>query len=185
VTLYRCFAWNAGAREREEDGPLWFPRRYQGEGRHDNPDAYGCLYLSDRPVSCVVEQLAPFRGQRLVPALLQRRGHALALAQLELDDTKAPLIDLDDPAVLRRERLRPSRVATRTRAVTQPQALTLFRTHAGAAGLRWWSSWEALWSNVTLFDRAVRALDLVHVETLTTDHAAVQEVSDFFGMRLA
>jgi hypothetical protein len=39
VILYRCFAWNSGAREREEDGPLWFPRAYQGEGRHDNPDA--------------------------------------------------------------------------------------------------------------------------------------------------
>src|SRR6478752_1678 len=51
------------ARDDAVDGPLWFPQPYQGEGRHDNPDEYGCLYLADRAVSCVVEQLAAFRGQ--------------------------------------------------------------------------------------------------------------------------
>lgn len=64
MILYRCFAWNRRARPSGADGPLWFPRGFQGEGRHDNPDLYGCLYLADREVSCVVEQLAPFRGQR-------------------------------------------------------------------------------------------------------------------------
>jgi hypothetical protein len=103
------------------DGALWFPRPYQGEGRHDNPAVYGCLYLSEQPLSCVVEQLARFRGQRLTPALLRRRGLPLGLAELELPDD-AQLVDLDEPAVLRRERLRPSRVATRERAITQPQS---------------------------------------------------------------
>ena len=107
MILYRCFAWNARVRSDRPDGALWFPRPYQGDGRHDNADLYGCLYLSERPLSCVVEQLARFRGQRLQPALLVRRGRALALAELELpDDTE--LVDLDDPTVLRRERLRPS-----------------------------------------------------------------------------
>jgi len=184
VILYRCFTWNQHAREREEDGPLWFPRPYQGEGRHDNPDVYGCLYLSDRPVSCVVEQLAAFRGQRLLPSVLRRRGRPLALATLELDDAKAPLVDLDDPAILKRERLRPSYVATRTRAVTQPQALVLFRRHTAAAGLRWWSTWESLWMNVTVFDRAARALRVVGVDALTVAHAAVVEAADYFGLRV-
>jgi hypothetical protein len=184
VIHYRCFARNQHAREREEDGPLWFPRAYQGEGRHDNPDVYGCLYLSDRPVACLVEQLAAFRGQRLLPSLLRRRGQPLALARLELDDTRAPLVDLDDPGVLKRERLRPSYVATRTRAVTQPQALALFRAHTEAAGLRWWSTWESLWTNVTLFDRAARALRVVHVEALTVAHAAVAEAAEYFGLRV-
>jgi hypothetical protein len=40
--------------------------------------------------------------------------------------------------VLRRERLRPSRVATRERTVTQPLALALHEKHGEAAGLRWW-----------------------------------------------
>ena len=38
MILYRCFAWNEHARRADSDGPLWFPRAFQGEGRHDNPD---------------------------------------------------------------------------------------------------------------------------------------------------
>jgi hypothetical protein len=184
VILYRCFAWNQDARHDAADGPLWFPRTYQGEGRHDNPEAYGCLYLADRPVSCIVEQLAPFRGQRLVASILRRRGLPLAVADLELDDTST-LIDLDDPAVLSGEGLRPSRVATRDRSVTQPQALALFKRHRSVAGLRWWSSWEALWTNVTLFDRVMPKLRLADVRELTLNDPALLQAADLFGLRLA
>lgn len=183
MTLYRCSAWRRGARDDGPDGPLWYPRLFQGDGRHDNPDVYGCLYLSDRPHACIVEQFAAFRGQRLTAAMLRRRGFPLALARLELDD-RAVLLDLDDPAVLRREHLRPSRVATRDRAITQAQALDLHRRHADAAGLRWWSVWEALWSNVTLFDRAARALQLVDVRELTLDDPDCLEAAEFFGLRI-
>lgn len=183
MILYRCFAWNEAAREHAPDGPLWFPRVFQGEGRHDNPDEYGCLYLADRPVSSVVEQLAAFRGQRLVSSLLRRRGLPLALAELELEDGAA-IVDLDDPQILRRERLRPSQVATRRRTVTQPQALALYRAHPQAAGLRWWSSWEALWANFTVFDRAAASLRLTRVSELTLADAVVLEAAAFFGLRV-
>ena len=182
MILYRCFAWSARAREREPDGPLWFPREFQGEGRHDNPDLYGCLYLSDRPLATLVEQLARFRGQRFVPSLLKRRRLPLALAELDLDDT-ANLVDLDDPAVLRRERLRPSLVATRQRPVTQPQARLLYERHGDSAGLRWWSTYESVWMNVTLFDRAAARLRVVSVRALTMDDPTVIEAADFFGLR--
>jgi hypothetical protein len=182
VILHRCFAWNERARRDEPDGPLWFPRAYQGEGRHDNPDLYGCLYLADRPLSCLVEQLARFRGQRLTAALLRRRGLPLALAEVELDDS-AEVIDLDEPAVLQRERLRPSRVATRRRDLTQPQARALHAKHPRAVGLRWWSAWEALWVNVTVFDRAGPRLALRAVDALSLTHPAVAETADFFAMR--
>jgi hypothetical protein len=191
VILYRCFAWKAGpstgagqAAADAPDGPLWFPRVFQGEGRHDNPDLYGCLYLSDRAVSCIVEQFAAFRGQRLIASMLRRRGLPLALARIELDDG-GELIDLDDPAVLRRERLRPSQVATRRRAFTQPQAAALFARHRTAAGLRWWSAWEATWTNVTVFDRAARALRLLDVSELRFDHPGVVEAAEVFGLRVA
>ena len=183
MTLYRCFAWRAGGRADAPDGPLWCPRMFQGEGRHDNPDEYGCFYLSDRAVSCIVEQLAAFRGQRLTASLLRRRGLPLALARLELDD-RAELIDLDDPAVLRRERLRPSQIATRDRGRTQPQALALFRRYAKAAGLRWWSTWESQWANVSLFDRAATALKVVDVAELTFEHPDLLEAAEWFGLRL-
>ena len=184
MILHRCLAWNERATPDAPDGALWFPRPYQGEGRHDNPGVYGCLYLSEQPLSCVVEQLARFRGQRLTPALLLRRGLPLALAELELpDDTQ--LVDLDEPTVLRRERLRPSRIATRDRAVTQPQALALHEKHAEAAGLRWWSTFESQWLNVTLFDRAASALRLGSVRTLEVADDQIAAAADVLGLRLA
>lgn len=183
MTVYRCFAWNDRARPSEPDGPLWFPRSFQGEGRHDNPDLYGCLYLADRPLSCVVEQLARFRGQRLSAALLRRRGLPLALAELELDPD-AEIVDLDDPVVLDRERLRPSLVATRHRETTQPQARALFERSSRIAGLRWWSTFESLWTNVTLFDRARKHLRLASVRGLAVDDPSILEAAQFFAWRL-
>jgi hypothetical protein len=183
VILYRCFAWNARVRPDRPDGALWFPRPYQGDGRHDNTDLYGCLYLSEQPRSCVVEQLARFRGQRLQPALLSRRGLPLALAELELPDT-AKLVDLDDPAVLRRERLRPSRVATRAREVTQPQVRELYERHPDAAGVRWWSTFESQWLNVTLFDRAGSALRLASVRALGVADEEIVAAADLLGLRV-
>lgn len=183
MILFRCFAWDAAAQPDERDGPLWFPREFQGEGRHDNPALYGCLYLADRSVSCVVEQLARFRGQRLSASLLRRRGLPLGLAEIELSDTVS-LVDLDDPAVLRRKRLRPSRVATRDREITQPQARALHAEHPDVAGLRWWSTYEALWMHVTLFDRAASHLRLRDVRALTLDHPAVVEAAQRFGLQV-
>lgn len=183
MILYRSFAWDERARHRDQDGPLWFPRIFQGDGRHDNPDLYGCLYLSSQAVSTVVEQLARFRGQRLLPSLLRRRGLPLALAELELADT-AELIDLDDPAVLRRERLRPSLVATRRRDTTQPQAKRLHEAHPRAAGMRWWSTYESQWMNATVFDRAAPDLHVRDVRTLRVDDPVVAEAADLFALRL-
>jgi hypothetical protein len=181
VILHRCFAWDERARATQADGPLWFPRVYQGDGRHDNPDVYGCLYLADREVSCVVEQLARFRGRKLVDGALRRRGLPLALAALDLSDS-AELIDLDDPSVLSAHELRPSRVATRDRAVTKPQALSLYGARPDAAGLRWWSVYEALWANVTLFDRVAPLLRLAGVRRLELADAAVEAAADHLGL---
>lgn len=183
MTVYRCFAWNQLGHPAGTDGPLWFPRPFQGEGRHDNPDLYGCLYLADRPLSCLVEQLARFRTQRLTAALLRRRELPLALAELELGDD-VELVDLDRPRVLVRERLRPSRVATRERRVTQPQARVLFTSYPAAAGVRWWSTYESQWANLTLFDRAAQALAVRDVRVLTISDPAVIEAAQFFAMRV-
>jgi RES domain len=184
VILYRCLAWSERAASDAPDGPLWFPRPYQGEGRHDNPAAYGCLYVSEQPLSCVVEQLARFRGQRLTASLLLRRGLPLALAELEIPDG-SELVDLDEPSVLRRERLRPSRVATRERDVTQPQALALHERHPDAAGLRWWSTFESLWANVTLFDRATSKLRLSSVKALDLAADEIGAAAEVLGLRFA
>jgi hypothetical protein len=180
LILYRCFAWNERARPDQPDSPLWFPRVFQGDGRHDNPDVYGCLYLTDREASGVIEQFARFRGQRLIEAMLVRRGLPLALAAIELPDD-AELVDLDDPVVLRQRRLRPSVVATRQRAITQPQALAVHRDTA-AVGLRWWSVIESLWANYTVFDRSVSRLTLQDVRTLSIEDGAVVKAADYLGL---
>jgi hypothetical protein len=180
LILHRCFAWNERARPDQPDSPLWFPRVFQGDGRHDNPDAYGCLYLTDREASGVVEQLARFRGQRLIEPMLVRRELPLALAAIELPDD-SELIDLDDPVVLRRRRLRPSLVATRERSLTQPHALSAYRD-TDAAGLRWWSIFESLWANFTIFDRAGPRLALQDVRPLSLEDRAVVEAADYLGL---
>jgi hypothetical protein len=179
VILHRCFAWDRRVPPADEGGPLWFPRAYQGDGRHDNPDVYGCLYLTADAVSAVVEQLARFRGSVLVPQILLRRRLPLALATLELDDGAA-LVDLDDPNVLSARGLRPSSVATRQRHVTQPQALALYR--GGADGIRWWSTFEALWTNVTVFDRVTERLRVGALRRLSVGDAAVREAADVLGI---
>jgi hypothetical protein len=184
VIVYRCLAWNERATPDSPDGALWFPRPYQGEGRHDNPAVYGCLYVSEQPLSCVVEQLARFRGQRLTATLLVRRGLPLGLAELEISDG-SELVDLDRPEVLRRERLRPSRVATRDREVTQPQALDLHDRHPEAVGLRWWSTFESLWANVTLFDRAASTLRLGAIKALDLESEEIGAAAEVLGLRLA
>jgi len=165
------------------DGPLWFPREFQGEGRHDNPDLFGCLYLADRPVSSLAEQLARFRGQRLSAALLRRRGLPLGLAELELDDA-AVLVDFDDPVVLRRERLRPSVVATRERRITQPQARRLHEKRPDVAGIRWWSTYESQWMHVTLFERAAPRLRVGSVRELTLEDPVVVEAAQLFALQV-
>src|SRR5919204_554496 len=104
-----------------------------------------------------------------------------------IDDRNAErgeFLDLDDPAVLRRERLRPSHVATRNREVTQPWALRLHDAHPDIGALPWWSTLEASWQNVTVFDRAARALKLLRTQQLTVDHPVVREAADVLGLRV-
>ncbi len=170
MILYRSAPFERGAM-------LRFPRAFQGDGRHDNPDAYGCLYTSESPVATVVEQLGRYGNHELRPILLVKRGLPLGIATLEL---KTELVDLDDPSELHRLRLRPSLVATHERTITQPQARVLWE--AGADGIRWWSTFESTWANVTVFDRAADRLRLVEERRLDINDPVVQEAAEFLGL---
>ncbi|MDQ3822192.1 MAG: RES family NAD+ phosphorylase [Actinomycetota bacterium] len=182
MIVHRCFPLDRSADEREEGGALWFPRRYQGDGRHDNPDLYGCLYVGENPVAAIAEQLQGFRGERrLATWMLAREALPLGLASIELP-RDASLVDLDNPAILVREALRPSEVATRERARTRGDAASLFRRHVSIVGLRWWSTLEASWINVTLFDRVERRLRLEDQHELTLFDPVVREAAEFLGL---
>ncbi len=185
MILWRLLPWQGDASPAEPGGALWFPRELQGAGRHDSPDRYGCLYASEAPLSAVAEALAPFRGTGVLsPAMLLRAGLPLALALLELDGDDG-LLDLDDPNVLLYIRLRPSQVATNTRAVTQAYARRIFEEVPEAVGLRWWSTLEASLANVTLYDRALARLSCARVEPLVLEHPAVREAAEMLGLKLA
>jgi RES domain len=133
-------------------------------------------------VSAFAEALAPFRGTgKLSAAMFSRSGLRLALTQIELDDSSA-VLDLDDPRVLARAKLRPSQVASNIRGVTQVYAERLFDEHPQAVGLRWWSALEASLLNLTLYDRAARSLTLLDVDLLTLEHPAVLEAAEMLGL---
>jgi hypothetical protein len=182
VIVWRVLPVDPAAADDGAGGALWFPREYQGAARHDNPTAYGCLYVAEAPVSAVAEALAPFRGRgALTTAMLERAGRRLSLVALELREP-AGLLDLDEPQTLAAEGLRPSSVGTRVRQRTQTDALRLFETHRRASGLRWWSTIEASWINVTVFDRARRRVRLRSVELLSPDHEAVRAATGELGL---
>jgi RES domain len=181
VILHRCFPWDRRAEASARGGALWFPRPLQGEGRHDDPERYGCLYLSEDPVSAVVEQLAPLAGTRLEERDLVRAGLPLALAALGLPGD-ARVIDLDEPLVLAGEGLRPSLVATLDRARSQADAALLHERHPDAAGLRWWSALEPRWANVTVFDRVEPELRVDDMRALALADEIVGEAAAFLGL---
>ena len=184
MIFFRCFAWDRGVRASAPGGALWFPRPLQGQGRHDAPERYGCLYVSEDPVAAVVEQLAPLAGTRLEESDLVRAGLPLALAALTLPED-ALVLDLDEPLVLAEEALRPSLVATRDRARSQADAALLHGRHPDTAGLRWWSAFEPRWANVTLFDRAAPELGVEDVRTLALTDEVVGEAAAFLGLAVA
>lgn len=155
----------------------------QGAGRHDNPDAYGALYLSRVPASPVAERLRALLGRTVTGVDFLREGPPLSLAVID-DGGLRGLLDLDDPRTLSERALRPSSVATRAREITQPMALALYGD--GVEGFEWWSTIEASWINVTLFDdRAAGRLTVVgEPEPLTLDHPAVREAAEAVGVLL-
>jgi hypothetical protein len=67
--------------------------------------------------------------------------------------------------------------------VTQRQAAAIFAGAGEPAGLRWWSTLESSWIDVTLFDRALADVEIVSVTALRLDDATVREASDFLGFR--
>ena len=181
MIVHRALPWDPRAAHDEPGGPLWFPQHFQGSGRHDNPGLYDCLYVAEAAVSAIAERLAPFRGTgALQPGLLTHAGRRLALASLELPES-ALVLDLDEPCTLVRERLRPSAVATRDRSVTQTYAAELHERHPAAA-LRWWSTLESSWANLTLFDRSAPLLSVHAVRALKVGDPEVQGAAEALGL---
>jgi RES domain-containing protein len=139
----------------------------QGAGRVDNPAHYRVLYASDCATGAVAEAFG--NHDQWTDQLLAGRpdlpGSRTALAEFEAHDLAA--LDLDDPQALLERELRPSRVVTRDRTVTQEWALRIYREERWG-GIRWWSYHDpragsfGIWDTGRLRARRVVALDREH-----------------------
>lgn len=108
------------------------------------------LYLAESPEHAIGEKIGRYRGTALRPSHLREYGLPLALVPVGIEAaTRAALVDLCDPRVLRARGIAPDHVAARERETTQGIAARL--AESGAPGLRWWSSYFGEWHALVLF----------------------------------
>lgn len=170
MNLYRVFPWIEGEAEDRPGGPL-FVSPMQGSGRVDNPEHYLVLYAADAPAAAVAEAFGNLHiwsaGMLVGPRSLPDSTRALATYAAE-----PAILDLDDPRMLVERDLRPSRVVTRSRAVTQAWALRIYQERLWA-GASWWSFYNSDWSSFGIWDRS--NLEVVRVERMTATHPSLEE----------
>lgn len=168
--IYRVHAWLEEASSGEPGHPLYiYP--YQGRNRIDNPDEYLALYVAETPAGAVGEVFGDHAiwtdDLLLGPSSLP--GSVRALSSYDAD---VSILDLDDPKALLDRGLRPSRIVTRHRALTQAWASAIF-SEGSADGLRWWSYHEPDWGSIGLWN--YNKLAHVAVTPLSSSHTAVVE----------
>lgn len=185
AVLWRVFPWNPDVDEGRPFSPSHVPPT-TGRGRFDLPVACSpVLYVAEAPQHAIAEAIQPWRNRPLRRAHLLQAGHPLALVGVQLKRNDAEeLVDLCDPATLRRRRLRPDQIASRHRRTTQPIAASVW--DSGNVGLRWWSSYWGGWHGVALFTaRLARSLRFGRPEILSADTPALREAAAALGMPLA
>lgn len=167
--LYRVLPYLEAAKDGQPGHPAYVPHS-TGASRIDNPDIYDVLYLGDDPACAVAEAFgwAPRWNAGLLRGTPSLPGSVRGLVRYHLPDG-AGLCDLDDASRLVDLGLRPSRVVTRDRTVTQDWARELYNT-SEFSGVRWWSYYNPDWGSVGLWD--IAALTVTDVAILTTDHPA-------------
>jgi hypothetical protein len=108
---------------------------------------YNELYLADTAAGAIAETF----GSRDVwqDSLFDHRHGRFAIATFELDSPE--ICDLDDANVLTTLNLRPSRVVTRQRAITQAWSAEIFNV-GGYDGISWWSYYDADWTSYGIWN---------------------------------
>ena len=152
MKLYRIVPYVKTADPHAPGGPFYIPS--QGVSRLDNPELYDVLYLCEDPVGCVAEAFGrlPIWSQAMLKGPQQLSGSVQSLVTFGRRSSARGICDLDDAAILQERSLRPSHVITRRYEVTQAWAKAIFSEQRWS-GARWWSYYEAAWSNVGLWDR--------------------------------
>jgi len=172
--LYRLLPYVPGARKGNVGNPLYFPPN-QGLARVDNSGHYHVGYLATSASCAVAESfgfLTTWDSQMLRPikTLPDSQWAVVTYALSEGSD----IFNMDDASNLQKLKLRPSRVVTRDRAITQSWALKIYN-NGGTAGLSWWSFYNPDWSCVGVWN--LSKLRIKDVDVLTLDHPWVAEAS--------
>ncbi len=166
MTVFRVFPRDPEAKETEPGGPLFRP--VSRAGRIDNPKRYRALYAAGEPECAIAELLGdlPVWDDR---TFVHVSGHRLAMATLEIPDDQR-VFEMDDPSNLVMLGLRPSRVVSRNRTVTQTWSERVFEM-GRSRGVAWWSYYNPDWVVFGLWN--LKGASVSHVETLSLDTPAV------------
>lgn len=157
MTLFRAFPFDASAQERDLGGALYVPPG--GKGRVDSllPRAYSVFYAASTPECAIAERFGAFDewDRELIEAspatpLLPNSRFAIAAYTAV---TPLRLCDMDDARTLVERGLRPSKVVTKDRSVTQAWA-TKIHGNGAYAGISWWSYYEPSWQSVGVWSHA-------------------------------
>lgn len=174
MRLWRVCPHAPAAAEGEPGHPLYLPK-IQGAGRIDNPDLYRVFYVGDSAAGAVAERFGNLGvwTDAMFESGSATSGRRLSLIEYEAVQSLA-VLDLDEPSALLKRGLRPSKVVTPDRAITQRWARAI---HAERVwdGIRWWSYWDPRWSSFGLWTTS--KLTVATVTPLSRDQAAVLEAT--------
>jgi hypothetical protein len=184
VLVYRIYPHLDGVAPDAPGGPMYL-HKPQGYNRADNPDLYDAWYFGLTPECAVGEvfgNLAEWSPAMFsLPAL---PGSQKVLGVYEIDETKVPLLDLDDASALAARGLRPTQVVSRNYPVTQGWARSIYmETNPGIGrkweGIRWWSFHRPHWTTIVLWGDAIKPAghQFVRYEPLDTSHPAVLDAA--------
>ena len=178
---YRVGVYTGAAATPEDSGHPLYRWPHQGAGRIDDPQKeYLVLYLSDVPEAAVAEAFGRFPQWGDAMFEMPEGAPADAHRALFTCEGEPRVCDLDDGRRLASLGLRPSRVVTRDRDVTQEWARAIYERRAADgsrefSGVSWWSFYNPDWSSIGLWEVALSVKD---VEILTLDSAVVREAAD-------
>ena len=177
---YRVGIYSDTAENPADNGHPLYRWPHQGAGRSDDPrKEYLVLYLADTAEAAVAEAFGRYPEWRsaifdVPPGAPHNARRALFTYQGE-----PRVCDLDDSRRLVECGLRPSRVVTRDRTVTQEWARAIYERSITEgerefAGLSWWSYYNPDWSSIGLWEVDLTVED---VEVLSLESLIVQETA--------
>jgi hypothetical protein len=176
--LYRIYPARLGTPPDEPGGALYAPGG--GSGRISNPSHYHELYFCDDPEGAIAETFGRVRSWD--ERMLARSGWPMVLGAYRLRPA-AHVCDLDDPAELLRQSLRPSHVVTTERKRSQSWARGVY-DQGEFAGIRWWSPYDSRWFVFGIWDRD--QLEIIEPgEALRIDDARIERTAQALSRRIA